>query len=191
MPRIEGETLSAHREQLQRRIFEAFAELMVEGSFDAITMRNIAERAGIGRTAIYHHFPDKESVLVAFATHETQAYMSELKAALAGSDDPVQQLRTYVRHHLAAGEKFHMGFGPALYGVLSPTARLEIRDHVVAVEGVLRGILERGRDGGQMAFDDLDSTLSLVHACLSPRHLPPAAIESFVLRAVGAGGPGA
>ncbi|MBM9459393.1 TetR/AcrR family transcriptional regulator [Nocardioides sp. zg-536] len=190
MPRIEGETLSAHREQLRRRIFEAFAELMGESSFDAVTMRGLAERAGIGRTAIYHHFSDKEAVLVAFATHETQAYTTELQAALTESDDPAQQLRIYVRHHLAAGEKFHMGFGPALYGFLSPTARLEIRDHVVEVEGVLRGILQRGRECGEFSFDDLDATLSLVHACLSPRHLPVAAIEDFVLRAVGAEGSG-
>ena len=185
MPRILGESLSEHREQLLRRVFDAFAELMGESSFDAITMRAIAERAGLGRTAIYHHFPDKEAVLVAFATHETQSYTSELRAALGDDDDPVAQLRTYVRHHLAAGEKFHMGLGPALYGVLSPAARLEIRDHVVAVEQVLRDILERGRATGVFAYDDIDATLSLVHACLSPRHLPPAAIEEFVLRAVG------
>ena len=188
MPRILGDSLGEHRVQLRRRVFDAFAELMGEGSFDAITMRGIAERAGIGRTAIYHHFPDKESVLVAFATHETEAYTTELRAALGDADDPVAQLRTYVRHHLAAGEKFHMGLGPALYAVLSPTARLEIRDHVIAVEQVLRDILERGRANGDFAYDDIDATLSLIHACLSPRHLPPAAIEEFVLRAVG--GPG-
>lgn len=188
MPRILGESLSDHRELVQRRVFDAFAELMGEGSFDAVTMRAIAERAGIGRTAIYHHFHDKEAVLVSFATHETQAYTTELRSALGDAAEPVEQLRTYVRHHLAAGEKFHMGLGPSLYGFLSPSARLEIREHVVAVEDVLRGILERGRADGTFTFADLDSTLSLVHACLSPRHLPSAAIESFVLRAVGAEG---
>lgn len=171
-------------------MFDAFADLMGESSFDALTMRGIAERAGIGRTAIYHHFPDKEAVLVGFATHETFAYTTELRAALGDSTDPVGQLRTYVQHHLAAGEKFHMGLGPALYAVLSPAARLEIRDHVVAVEAVLRDILERGREAKVFSFDDVDATLSLVHACLSPRHLAPAAIETFVLRAVGPGGSG-
>lgn len=188
MPRIVGESLVEHRERLRRQVFSAFADLMGERSFDAISMAAIAERAGIGRTAIYHHFPDKESVLVGFATHETTTYVEQLAAALATADDPAEQLRVYVRHHLAAGEQFHMGLGPTIYAQLSETARLEIRDHVIAVEQVLRGVLECGREAGVFTYDDLDATVSLLHACLSPRHLPSATIESFVLRAVGAEG---
>ena len=52
VPRISGESLREHREQLQRRVFEAFADLMAERSFDAISMAAIAERAQLGRTAI-------------------------------------------------------------------------------------------------------------------------------------------
>lgn len=188
MPRIVADSLAEHRDLVQRQVFDAFAELLGRGSFDAVTMAAIAERAGLGRTTIYHHFHDKEAVLVAFATHETQTYVSELRTALGEARRPADQLRTYIRHHLAAGEKFHMGLGPSLYGALSPAARLEIRDHVGEVEDVLREILSTGQAEGTFDIDDLPSALSLVHACLTPRHLPPAAIETFVLRAVGAEG---
>ncbi|GAA4693550.1 TetR/AcrR family transcriptional regulator [Nocardioides conyzicola] len=190
MPRISGETLQQHREQLQRRVFEAFADLMAERSFDAITMAAIAERADVGRTAIYHHFPDKESVVVAFASHETEEYLHRLRDVLAGSEEPPERLRLYLRYHLAEGERFHMGLGPQLYGVLGPDSRQAIRQHVVAVEDVLRGILESGIEDGSFRIEDLDTTMSLIHACLNPRHLPAATIESFVLRGVGAAGPG-
>lgn len=188
MPRISGDNLQQHRELLHRRVFDAFAELMAERSFDAISMALIAERAELGRTAIYHHFRDKEAVVVAFATHETEQYVAQLREAMGGSDDPVAQLRTYLRHHLEAGEQFHMGLGPQLYGILSPASRLEIREHVVAVEDVLRAILRAGVEQGVFTIADLDGTLSLVHACLSPRHLPAGTIETFVLGAVGAAG---
>lgn len=188
MPRISGENLQQHRAQVQSRIFAAFAELMSERSFDAITMALIAERAGLGRTAIYHHFRDKEAVVVAFATHETEQYVAQLRTALQGRTDPVAQLETYVRHHLEAGEQFHMGLGPQLYGILPPSSRQAIREHVVAVEDVLREILRTGMDEGVFEIEDLDGTLSLVHACLSPRHLPAGTIERFVLGAVGAAG---
>lgn len=188
MPRISGDNLQQHRELLRRRVFDAFAELMAERSFDAISMALIAERADLGRTAIYHHFRDKEAVVVAFATHETEQYVAQLRAALGDADDPVDQLRTYLRHHLEAGEQFHMGLGPQLYGILSPASRREIREHVIAVEDVLRTILRSGVERGVFAVDDLDGTLSLVHACLSPRHLPAGTIETFVLGAVGAAG---
>jgi AcrR family transcriptional regulator len=188
VPRISGDNLQQHREQLQRRVFDAFAELMAERTFDAISMALIAERAELGRTAIYHHFRDKEAVVVAFATHETERYVEQLRSALVDADDPVEQLRTYVRHHLAGGEQFHMGLGPQLYGILSPASRQAIREHVVAVEDVLREILTSGVRAGAFIVDDLDATMSLIHACLSPRHLPPGTIEAFVLGGVGAAG---
>ena len=187
-PRISGESLQEHREQLQRRVFEAFAELMGERSFDAISMAAIAERAEVGRTAIYHHFPDKESVVVAFASHETEQYLDRLRENLTEARTPADQLRLYVRHQLAEGERFHMGLGPQLYGVLGPESRQAIREHVIAVEDVLRDILDAGIADGSFTVEDVDGTMSLIHAALNPRHLPPTTIESFVLRAVGAAG---
>ena len=188
VPRISGGSLQEHRELVQHRVFEAFAGLLAERSFEAVTMAALAERAGLTRTAIYHHFRDKEAVVVAFASHETARYVDRLRARLDETSDPVHRLRTYVRHHLAAGEEFHLGLGPHVYAVLSPEAREAIRDHVVAVEEVLRGLLRSGVEAGVFSVDDLEGTTALVHACLSPRHLPPGTVESFVLRAVGAAG---
>ncbi|GAA4696215.1 TetR/AcrR family transcriptional regulator [Nocardioides nanhaiensis] len=187
MPRISAESLPEHRSQVRARIFEALAALMAEHSFDAITMAQIAERAGLGRTAIYHHFRDPEAVIVAFATDETAAYVQGLEEALAGCTSARERLRTYLHRNLEHGEEFHMGLGPSVYGLLSAGSRQAIREHVVAVEQVLRGILSDGVASGELVVEDLDATVSLVHVCLAPRHLPPAAIEAFVLRAVGAG----
>ncbi|MGB0100346.1 MAG: TetR/AcrR family transcriptional regulator [Nocardioides sp.] len=188
MPRISGDSLQQHRDQLRRRVFEAFAELMGERSFDAISMAAIAERAELGRTSIYHHFPDKESVVVAFASHETEQYLDRLRDVLTDAETPRDRLRLYVRHQVAEGERFHMGLGPQLYGVLGPESRQAIREHVVAVEDVLRDVLAAGIADGSFAVDDVDATMSLIHACLGPRHLPPTTVETFVLRAVSAPG---
>lgn len=188
MPKISGATVAIHREQVRQHVFEAFAELMAERSFDAISMAQLAARAGLGRTAIYHHFPDKEAVVVAYASHETDRYVAELRAVLAEADDPVAQLTVYLRHQLRAGEQFHMGLGVQLVGMLGPGARLAIREHVVAVEDVLRSIIGAGVASGDFVVDDIEATMSLVHACLSPRHLPQDAIERFVLRGLGVAG---
>lgn len=186
MPRIAAENVLEHRRLVRERIFAAFAELMAQGSYDAISMSKLAQRAGIGRTAIYHHFKDRDAVMVAFATHETSEYVASLQAQLAAYEQPADRLRIYVRNHLALGEKFHMGFGPQVYGGLPAEARQEIREHVVAVEQVLAEILEQGAEQGVFAVTDVDATLALVHAVLGTRHLPAEQIEEFVLRAVGA-----
>lgn len=189
MPKISADNLDEHRSQVQQRIFEAFAGLMAEHSFEAITMAQIASRAGLGRTAIYHHFPDREAVVVAFASHETNQYLERLRAALEGAGGPVEQAREYVRHHLHTGEQFHVGLGAKLGGRLSRESMLAIRDHVVAVEDVLRTVLRAGVATGDFRVTDEASTMTLVHACLGPRHLPAEHVEEFVLRALGVADP--
>lgn len=184
MPKISAASVEEHREQMQRRVFAAFATLMAHQSFDALTMAKIAAEAGIGRTAIYHHFADKEELVVAFASHETSRYLEELQDALSVASDPVDRLGVYIRYQLEAGQRFHITLGNQLYGALSPEALLAIREHVVAIENVLHQILADGALAGQFVVDDPAATMSLIHACLAPRHLPAAVIEKFVLRAL-------
>lgn len=186
VPRITASSVDEHRNQVHHRIFHALASLMQDKSFDAITMAQIAAAAGIGRTAIYHHFPDKDAVVVAFATDETTRYIDRLHGVLAEATGPVEALRLYVRHNLDAGEQFHVGLGPKLFGLLSESSRSAIREHVVAIEAVLRDILREGHDAGVFSYSDEEAAMLLVHACLGVRHLSSEHVEEFILRGIGA-----
>lgn len=186
MPKIIGGSLEEHREQTRRRVFDALTSLLAQRSFDAVTMADLAAEAGMGRTAIYNHFADKDAVVVAFASAETSRYLDRLGSALERASDPADAMRVYVNEHLSSSEEFHFGFGPELYGMLSRESIAEIREHVMAVESVLRGIIEDGVAAGVFTVEDVTSTMSLVHSCLSTRRVTPAAVERFVLRALGA-----
>lgn len=195
MPKIIGGSLHEHRVQTRQMLFSALSSLMAERGFDAITLADIAAAAGVGRTAVYNHFTDKESLLLAFITHETELYLDSLSRALEGVDDPVAQLRTYVRQQTQLKQVFHLAPGPDLRTVLSRGTQQRLREHVVGVEAILRSILTSGIESGAFPAQDIDTTVPLVHACLSGRGVPdggPAreqavdATETFVLRAVGA-----
>ena len=198
MPKIIGGSLHEHRLQTRQRLFTALSTLMSERGFDAITLAEIAERAGIGRTAVYNHFADKEALLLDFIAHETGRYVAVLEHALTDVDEPVEQLRTYVRQQASLTQTYHLAPGVDLTSVLSRATRQRLRDHVVGVEGILRRILANGIASGALPDQDLDTTVPLVHACLSGRGIPAAgpereraiaATEAFVLRAVGARSP--
>ncbi|MGV8966192.1 MAG: TetR/AcrR family transcriptional regulator [Cellulomonas sp.] len=195
MPKIIGGSLAEHRLRTRERLFDALAALMAERGFDVITLAEIAATAGVGRTAVYNHFPDKEALLLGFITHETEEYLECLERALAGVDDPVEQLRAYVRQQAQLKRVFHLAHGPDLREVLSHGTQQRLREHVVGVEAILRRILTAGIESGVLPAQDLGTTMPLVHACLSGRGVPafgPAreqaidATETFVLRAVGA-----
>lgn len=188
MPKITGGSLSQHREQTRTRIFDALGRLMRDAPYDTISLADIAAEAGIGRTAMYNHFSDKESVVLAFATDETTRYLDRLDEALESTSGPTEAMRTYVRQHLAMADDFHLGLGPGLYGMLSAESVSEIRKHVRMVERVIRDILYRGIAAGEFAAQDVDETVPLIHATLQVRagSVPTEGVETFVLRALGA-----
>ncbi|WP_066583728.1 TetR/AcrR family transcriptional regulator [Cellulomonas timonensis] len=196
MPKIIGGSLHEHREQTRHKLFAALSTLMEERGFDAITLADIAAAAGVGRTAVYNHFPDKESLLVAFITDETEQYVATLERSLEDIDDPTDQLRAYVFAQAQLKRVYHLAPGPDLRSVLSRATQQRVREHVMLVEQILRRILRAGIDAGEFAEQDIDTTVPLVNACLSSRSVPEAdgpardrALDStvtFVLRAVGA-----
>ncbi|WP_127130010.1 TetR/AcrR family transcriptional regulator [Georgenia sp. SYP-B2076] len=195
MPKIIGSSLAEHRERTRSALFSALSHLMRERGFDAVSLADIAAEAGIGRTAVYNHFPDKESLLLAFIEHETATYVRALEESLAEVEEPVEQLRVYVREQLKLERSYHVAPGPDLREVISNDALGHLREHVGQVEQLLRKILSRAIDAGDIPSQHLDAVVQLVHACLSGRILPrsePArgefirATELFVLRAVGA-----
>lgn len=190
VPRIIGGSLSEHREETRRRLFAALARLMEERGFDAVTLAEIAQEAGVGRTAVYNHVPDKETLLIEYIASETEGWLAELEAQLAGVSDPVGQLRVFVRHQLKMRRTFHM---PAdLRSTVSPETQARLREHAAPVEGALRAILTEGMASGVFIAQPLDVATGLVHACLTSRVAvartdrdSAAATEAFVLRAVG------
>ena len=103
---------------------------------------------------------------------ETSRYIEGLRAELADVADPVERLTIYIRYQLDAGQQFHMGLGPQLYGALSQETMRAIREHVMAIEDVLREILNDGAKSGKFIIEDEAATMSLIHACLAPREMP-------------------
>lgn len=195
MPKIIGGSLSEHRQQTRGRLFAALRALMTDRGFDAITLADIAAEAGVGRTAVYNHVPDKESLLIAYITHETETYVATLEGALEGVQEPVEQLRTYVRQHAQLRRDVHLAPGPGLRTVLSRGTQARLRDHAALVEDILRRILTAGIASGDLPAQPVETTVPLINACLSSRALPDdgpdreaaiTATETFVLRAVGA-----
>lgn len=53
------------------KILAAAKQLFVKHGYTATSMRQIAEQAKIGKATIYHHFPDKEAVVMALLNQNT------------------------------------------------------------------------------------------------------------------------
>lgn len=195
MPKIIGGSLGAHREQVRARVFEALRAQLYERGFDEITLAGVAAEAELGRTAMYNHFPDKESLLVAFVEEEAAEYVRRLEAAVSAATDPVDQLVVFVRLQLRALAEYHMPPGTALASTLGPAAYRRIAAHANPITDRLRGILTDGMAEGRLPEEDPDLLIPMITSALGSRQIVDvpaeqldAAIDGavrFILRAVG------
>ena len=78
MPKILGNSLAEHRTRTRDALFTALGQLLAQRTFERITLSDVAAQAGVGRTAVYNHFADKEDLLLAFMEHETRRYAAAL-----------------------------------------------------------------------------------------------------------------
>ncbi|MCB0988459.1 MAG: TetR/AcrR family transcriptional regulator [Microthrixaceae bacterium] len=196
MPRVIGGSLDAHREHTRGLLFDSFGRLLYQRGYDDLTLAEVAREAGLARTAIYNYFPDKESLLVAYATAETAGFVDRLDEVLRTVDNPVDQLRTYVRLHLEYFSANHLPPGPTLRVLLPEAAAERLMEHVGILESRLYDIVRRGRERRYLRAEDIDATVAMIAACIgragsdatsagSIREAVDAA-EAFVLRAVDA-----
>lgn len=66
---------------MRARLLEATVELLVEKGYAGTSTTLVSERAGVSRGAQLHHFPTKQSLVVAAVQHVTEVRGSELAAA--------------------------------------------------------------------------------------------------------------
>ena len=187
MPKIIGESLASHRELTRTRLFEALGSLMGEQSFESITMSQIAERAGVGRTAVYNHFAYMREVTGEFARVLTQRLEAE--------PDPLMRLRIYIRSHLQMIGRYHVKAGMSLRRHMSGQGASHLHDHAGVVGEVLIGILDEAMERGLIAQQNTLGAVHLIHATLQGQRLPQdpehresalTLVETFILRGLGA-----
>lgn len=195
MPKVIGGSIDAHRRLIRERIFDAFSGLLRERGYDAITLADVAGQAGMSRTTMYNYFPDKDSLVVAFADEEAARHVGELRRRLAEIDNPVDRLRAFIAEQLRFVASHQLPPGRALKVALSGPAYARVLEHVGAVEQLLRDLLHQGVDEGYFPISDVEAVIPLITACLDrggPEDDPGADLEdtievtdNFVLRALG------
>lgn len=65
MPKIRASTVAEHRAQARAAVLDAFDALLDERGYEAITLSDVAGRAGMARNTIYNYAPDKAALLAA------------------------------------------------------------------------------------------------------------------------------
>src|SRR5918997_7062785 len=84
-------------EATRAALVDAARELFAERGYSAVGTTEVVERAGVTRGAMYHHFADKKDLFRAVYEQAEQDVVKRTVAAIAGVDEPLEQLRVATR----------------------------------------------------------------------------------------------
>lgn len=145
----------AKREQRRREILHAALAAFREHGYHETSLDDIASRLGIRKTALYHYFPDKDSIL--FECHRES--LAELSRMIEESETccegPVMRLAYLIREHVRVMTETLEG-SPLAFEVpaLSPKRRAEIVAGRDRYEHLLRELVAEGIAAGE--FREVD-----------------------------------
>lgn len=77
-------------------ILQVARRLFIQQGYTATSIRQIAEEAGIGKATIYHHFPDKQAVILALLK-DTMDRQVDLLDAIRAETDPYRRIEAAVK----------------------------------------------------------------------------------------------
>jgi AcrR family transcriptional regulator len=181
MPKISEGTIAEHKRATTDRILEAWAALTAEKGYDATSLADVAQRAGVGRTAMYNYFADKEALLVAHTQRQLAGFLTELDDALAAADTPRERLRAFVHHNVMDFATRPLLPGPDLRSVLGPAVYAQLAAHTEPLSERLHAIIADGAAAGDFAGAlDVESTATLAFACIGAERVPVGSGEHSV-----------
>lgn len=90
-------TLTESQQARRTRMLTAAEELALEGGWDGVQMREVANRADVALGTLYRYFPSKEHLLVSVMLDEVQHLADRLAVHPPRGDDPVERVVDVLR----------------------------------------------------------------------------------------------
>ncbi|PNE03328.1 TetR family transcriptional regulator [Alcanivorax sp. MD8A] len=117
-----------HHGDLHDTLLQEANALLNEQGVEGLSLRKLAERAGVSRTAPYHHFRDKNALLCALATQAFARLDSIIERQLesAGDHPDIQDfVIEYLEFATENPEQYELMFGRTIWKSGTPTEELK------------------------------------------------------------------
>lgn len=132
--------IDARIARTRERLGDALVALLQEKEFDTITVQQVLDRAGVGRSTFYVHYRDKEDLFLS----DVDEFLEAMSTLLSRQHDASTRVAP-VRELFA-----HVGEGQKLYQALVASGR--IRDFLALAQGHFARAIEQrlGERGATM-----------------------------------------
>lgn len=119
-----------HHGDLRQSLINAATDMIRDGGIDSLSLRKLAERVGVSRTAPYHHFKDKNELLCAIAEsafHQHYQRFSQINSdkTLSTFERIKEFVHGYVQFAHKNPELYELMFGHTIWKNQSSTKELK------------------------------------------------------------------
>jgi AcrR family transcriptional regulator len=149
----------------RERVLDAATEL-VRRDGESVPMARIAASAGVGVGTVYRHFSTREELLGELVYRSFGLAVKNSRAAAEHPGTALEGIRQFFLATLRDRERFVLPLhgGPPVFTAATRELQAEVRT-------ILRGLIERGQDAGELRADLTPEDLILATSLLS-RPLP-------------------
>lgn len=116
----------------RERLVVAAVDLFAEQGYDATTVTQIAERAGVTKSTLFRYFPDKREILVAGQETLSKLLTEGIAAAPAGAT-PLQAIVVGLERVSEAMGQMNRDLGPRMKAAIAASSELRERDALKSV----------------------------------------------------------
>ncbi len=120
-----------HHGDLPKVLLQTATDMIREGGIEALSMRKLAERSNVSRTAPYHHYKDKNELLCAIAEQgfsEKDQFLKDLTSNYPDLDSRQlfeKYVLVYIRYAYQHQETYDLMFGKEIWKLGQPTESLK------------------------------------------------------------------
>ena len=146
-----------HHGDLRRALLEMALRLIRKEGVSGWTLREAARRLGVSRAAPYHHFLDKETLLVTLAEEGFRGLLARQRSVCIGLEGSVARLKAigvaYVMYAVEHPAHFRVMHRPELhqFACARPETLGALRESSRAAFALLVEVIVDGQKEGEMA----------------------------------------
>ncbi len=182
---------SYHHGDLKNALIKAGTEVLAQNGVGGLSLRKVAQKAGVSHTAPYAHFADKQALIAAISTEGFRQLYAQVVAVIGRfENDPARQLLetawTYVQFAMSDPDQFKIMFSSVLEKEKEYPDFVEMSQRTfqqvvaVVISSQEAGVLREGP--GELTAVTTWSAVHGLIALLLEGQIPHTLLEQFSLR---------
>ena len=126
---LEKTSSNYHHGNLRQTLLSAAAEMIATNGIESLSLRKLADKVGVSRTAAYHYFQDKNDLLCAIAANGFRRWQHSLEQLNSDLMPQKQKFEQYVLSYIEFAttypEEYELMFGRSIWKQANCTVELQ------------------------------------------------------------------